>query len=170
MVRIECVEFIGLQGDRFVVCMEWLVGILCVYVVFVYCFFCFKDIFVVNCIVWQFVVYGYVVLCFDFIGLGYLEGDFVNINFLLNVEDLFVVVCFVESEYVLFDLLIGYSLGGVVVIVVVSVLLGIWVVVILGVLFDVVYVVYQFGDFIDKIEDEGIVEVLLGGCLFMIKC
>lgn len=84
------------------------------------------------------------VLCFDFIGLGESEGDFVDSNFMFNVEDLEVVVNYLVENYVVFSLFIGYLLGGVVVIYVVDCIVSVKVIVMIGVLYDLVYVKYFF--------------------------
>lgn len=169
MARTERVEFTGSQGDRLAARMEWPAGTPRAYAVFAHCFSCSKDIFAANRIARQLAAHGYAVLRFDFTGLGYSEGDFANTNFSSNVEDLLAAARFVESEYAPPDLLIGHSLGGAAVIAAASALPGIRAVATLGAPSDAAHVAHQFGDSIDKIEDEGIAEVSLGGRPFTIK-
>ncbi len=169
MARTERVEFTGSQGDRLAARMEWPAGTPRAYAVFAHCFSCSKDIFAANRIARQLAAHGYAVLRFDFTGLGHSEGDFANTNFSSNVEDLLAAARFVESEYAPPDLLIGHSLGGAAVIAAASALPGIRAVATLGAPSDVAHVAHQFGDSIDKIEDEGIAEVSLGGRPFTIK-
>lgn len=140
------VYFVGSLGDCLVVWLDLLFGFICVYVLFVYCFLCFKDIFVVVWIFKVFIEEGFVVFWFDFIGFGYLEGDFVNINFFFNVGDLIVVVDFFCEEYEVLKFLIGYSFGGVVVVMVVGFILEVIGVVMIGVLVDFEYVIGYFED------------------------
>ncbi|MBO6730834.1 MAG: bifunctional alpha/beta hydrolase/OsmC family protein [Maricaulis sp.] len=169
MARTERVEFTGSQGDRLAARMEWPAGTPRAYAVFAHCFSCSKDIFAANRIARQLAAHGYAVLRFDFTGLGHSEGDFANTNFSSNVEDLLAAARFVESEYAPPDLLIGHSLGGAAVIAAASALPGIRAVATLGAPSDAAHVAHQFGDSIDKIEDEGIAEVSLGGRPFTIK-
>lgn len=169
MARTERVEFTGSQGDRLAARMEWPAGTPRAYAVFAHCFSCSKDIFAANRIARQLAAHGYAVLRFDFTGLGHSEGDFANTNFSSNVEDLLAAARFVESEYAPPDLLIGHSLGGAAVIAAAGALPGIRAVATLGAPSDAAHVAHQFGDSIDKIEDEGIAEVSLGGRPFTIK-
>lgn len=169
MARTERVEFTGSQGDTLAARMEWPAGTPRAYAVFAHCFSCSKDIFAANRIARQLAAHGYAVLRFDFTGLGHSEGDFANTNFSSNVEDLLAAARFVESEYAPPDLLIGHSLGGAAVIAAASALPGIRAVATLGAPSDAAHVAHQFGDSIDKIEDEGIAEVSLGGRPFTIK-
>ena len=169
MARTERVEFTGSQGDRLAARMEWPAGTPRAYAVFAHCFSCSKDILAANRIARQLAAHGYAVLRFDFTGLGHSEGDFANTNFSSNVEDLLAAARFVESEYAPPDLLIGHSLGGAAVIAAASALPGIRAVATLGAPSDAAHVAHQFGDSIDKIEDEGIAEVSLGGRPFTIK-
>lgn len=169
MARTERVEFTGSQGDRLAARMEWPAGTPRAYAVFAHCFSCSKDIFAANRIARQLAAHGYAVLRFDFTGLGHSEGDFANTNFSSNVEDLLAAARFVEREYAPPDLLIGHSLGGAAVIAAASALPGIRAVATLGAPSDAAHVAHQFGDSIDKIEDEGIAEVSLGGRPFTIK-
>jgi len=169
MARTERVEFTGSQGDTLAARMEWPAGTPRAYAVFAHCFSCSKDIFAANRIARQLAVHGYAVLRFDFTGLGHSEGDFANTNFSSNVEDLLAAARFVESEYAPPDLLVGHSLGGAAVIAAASALPGIRAVATLGAPSDAAHVAHQFGDSIDKIEDEGIAEVSLGGRPFTIK-
>lgn len=169
MARTERVEFTGSQGDTLAARMEWPAGTPRAYAVFAHCFSCSKDIFAANRIARQLAAHGYAVLRFDFTGLGHSEGDFANTNFSSNVEDLLAAARFVESEYAPPALLIGHSLGGAAVIAAAIALPGIRAVATLGAPSDAAHVAHQFSESIDKIEEEGIAEVSLGGRPFTIK-
>lgn len=64
--------------------------------------------------------------------------------------------------------LIGYFFGGVVVLWVVGEFVSVKVVVMFGVFFDLVYVMYNFGGVLDEIVEKGEVQVSFGGCFFKI--
>src|SRR5207245_9854740 len=55
---------------------------------------------------------GIAVLRFDFTGLGSSEGEFANINFSSNVEDLIAAAAFLREARQAPRLLVGHSLGG----------------------------------------------------------
>jgi len=108
-------------------------------------------------------------LRFDFTGLGHSDGDFANTNFSSNVADLLAAANFMREEYAAPSLLIGHSLGGTAVLLAAHDVPECKAVVTIGAPADAVHVTHNFTDHLDKIEQDGIAEVSLGGRPFTIK-
>ena len=81
-------------------------------VLFAHCFTCTKNIKSAGLIAQTLSDNGFLVLRFDFTGLGASTGEFVKTNFSSNVDDLIDAAEFLSREHQAPDLLVGHSLGG----------------------------------------------------------
>ena len=82
------------------------------FAIFAHCFTCNKNLTAVRNIGKALTSNGFVVLRFDFTGLGESEGDFGDTNFSGNVEDLIAAADYLNDNYSAPTLFIGHSLGG----------------------------------------------------------
>ncbi len=137
--------------------------------IFAHCFSCSKDVSAAREIAGALARAGYLVLRFDFAGLGSSEGAFADTNFSTNVEDLVAAAGFLEDQGAPPRLLIGHSLGGAAAIVAATRLPQIAAVATIGAPADAEHVTTHFGDAKDAIIREGAAEVLLAGRVFTIK-
>lgn len=81
-------------------------------VLFAHCFTCTKNIKSAGVIAEALCENGFMVLRFDFTGLGASSGKFVDSNFTTNVNDLLDAADFLSREHQAPSLLVGHSLGG----------------------------------------------------------
>lgn len=139
------------------------------FALFAHCFTCGKDIAAASRIARALVARGIAVLRFDFTGLGNSDGDFANSNFSSNVDDLVAAADFLRSEYEAPQLLIGHSLGGAAVLNAAHRIPECKALVTIGAPADASHVSQQFASDVDKIQSEGVAEVLLAGRPFTIK-
>ena len=79
---------------------------------FAHCFTCSKDLKAVVRISRALAEAGFVVLRFDFTGIGESDGEFADTNFSSNLDDLVAAAEYLRSEVGPADLLVGHSLGG----------------------------------------------------------
>jgi putative redox protein len=79
---------------------------------FAHCFSCSKDLKAVVRISRSLAEAGFVVLRFDFTGVGESDGEFSDTNFSSNLDDLVAAAGYLRSEIGSADLLVGHSLGG----------------------------------------------------------
>ena len=138
-------------------------------VLFAHCFTCGKDISSASRISRALADRGFAVLRFDFTGLGSSDGDFANTNFTSNVEDLLSAAEYLSEEYSAPDILVGHSLGGAAVLAVAGELPSCKAVVTIGAPATPAHVVHHFEDKLEQIENEGEMEVDLGGRPFRIQ-
>lgn len=81
-------------------------------VLFTHCFTCTKDLKAIVRIARQLAEHGFLVLRFDFTGLGDSNGDFSQTNFTTNRRDVLAAAQYMRMNYAAPRLLIGHSLGG----------------------------------------------------------
>jgi putative redox protein len=112
---------------------------------------------------------GIAVLRFDFTGLGESEGEFKNTNFTSNVEDIVAACDFLTENYMAPSIMIGHSLGGAAAIFAASKIDAINAVATIGAPSEPKHVKHLLNAKIDKIKEEGIASVNIGGQVFMIK-
>jgi len=79
---------------------------------FAHCFTCTKNIKAAGQIAETLSQKGFLVLRFDFTGLGASTGEFVNSNFSTNVDDLVDAAAYLSENHIAPSLLVGHSLGG----------------------------------------------------------
>ena len=137
--------------------------------VFAHCFTCSKDSLAARRVSAELAKLGVAVVRFDFTGLGGSDGEFASTDFSSNVEDILLVVSFVEARFGRVDLLIGHSLGGAAVLCAASRIEGLSGVVTIGAPADAEHVIGNFHADVDRIETEGEAEVRLAGRPFRIR-
>jgi len=134
-----------------------------------HCFTCGKDITAASRIARALAKQGFVVLRFDFTGIGDSDGDFANTNFTSNVNDLVAAADFLRSEQLPPSILIGHSLGGTAVMKAASAIPEAQGVVTIGSPADAQHVAHQFSSDIDTINAQGEAQVDLAGRKYVIK-
>jgi len=139
------------------------------YAIFAHCFTCSKNLTAVRNIARSLTSSGIGVLRFDFTGLGDSEGDFANTNFSTNVQDLYAASNFLKENYESPQLLIGHSLGGAAVLFAAVNIETVRAVVTIGAPFGPGHVSHLFKSSIEKIEEQGIANVNIGGRTFEVK-
>ena len=130
---------------------------------FAHCFTCSKDIPAARRIAARLAGAGIAVLRFDFTGLGHSEGEFANTTFVSNVDDLVLAAEALEARSMAPGLLIGHSLGGAAILAAARKIDSARAVVTIGAPYDPGHVTHNFGDALDRIEQDGKAEVNLGG-------
>lgn len=145
------------------------VGEIKAYALYAHCFTCSKDVFAAKKIAAKLALDGIAVLRFDFTGLGASEGEFSDTNFTSNIEDLTHAVDYMREEHEAPSIMIGHSLGGAAVLSAAKYAPEVKAVATIGAPADAHHVVHNFGDDLDKINDEGQAELLLAGRPFTIK-
>ena len=144
-------------------------GVTKAYAVFAHCFTCTKNIRAATHIADALSEQGIAVLRFDFTGLGQSEGDFADTHFSSDVDDLIDAANFLSENYQAPKLIVGHSLGGTAVLSAAHDIPSIRAVATIGSPADAEHVLHLVGNDIEKIEREGIADVLLAGRPFTIK-
>ena len=130
---------------------------------FAHCFTCSKDIPAARRISARLAGAGIAVLRFDFTGLGHSEGEFENTSFTSNIRDLVLAAEALAERDMAPGLLIGHSLGGAAVLGAARQIDTVKAVVTIGAPFDPGHVTHNFDGALDRIEADGVAEVMLGG-------
>ena len=112
---------------------------------------------------------GIGVLRFDFTGLGMSEGEFANTHFSSNVDDLVAAADHMRKSNGAPAILIGHSLGGAAVLAAAHRIPEARAVVTIAAPYDPSHIVGLFKDHVEKIREQGEVEVQLAGRPFRIK-
>jgi len=139
------------------------------YAVFAHVFTGSKNLSATRHISRSLTLHGLAVLRFDFTGLGDSEGDFADTNFSSNVEDLLAACQFLEENYEAPKIIIGHSLGGAASIFAASKVASVTAVATVGAPSEPEHVTHLLSNKIDKIEEEGVAQVNIGGQVFTIK-
>lgn len=137
------------------------------YAIFAHCFTCNSTLAPVRNISRTLTNYGFGVVRFDFMGLGYSEGEFAESHFSGNVEDLVSVSDHLGEHFKAPTLLVGHSLGGAAAIVAASRLENIKAVATIGAPASVSHAKRLFSAQVD-LESEAPVEVKIEGRPFKI--
>src|SRR5688500_10530834 len=111
MPRIEAI-FKNSQGESLSGLLEMPSGDVKSYALFAHCFTCSKNNLAAARITRALADLGIALLWFDFTGLGNSQGDFSNIYFSSNLQDLLAAANYLAQDYAAPALLIGHSLGG----------------------------------------------------------
>ncbi len=114
-------------------------------------------------------VEGIAVMRFDFTGLGESEGEFSEMNFSSNIEDIEAASQFLEQNYSAPSIVIGHSLGGAAAIFAASRLSNIKAVATIGSPSCPEHVQHLFTERLDQIERQGYAKVRIGPRTFTIK-
>mgnify|MGYP001824937914 CR=1 FL=1 len=139
------------------------------YALFAHCFTCSKNLRASTNISQALTAAGYAVLRFDFTGLGQSEGDFSETNFSTNVGDLLAAVRFLDEEYEAPALLLGHSLGGTAVLQAAHDVPSAVAIATIASPADPEHVAHLFSAEREALEENGEVDVELGGRPFRIK-
>lgn len=111
-IQISKISFPGAFGGELAACLERPEGEPRAYALFAHCLSCSNDVHAATQISRALAGRGIAVLRFDFTGLGNSEGDFANISFSSNVEDLIKAADHLREHFRAPSILIGHSLGG----------------------------------------------------------
>ena len=136
---------------------------------FAHCFTCSRDIRAARDITRALAKAGFAVLRFDFTGLGESAGDFADTSFSSNLDDLEDAAGWLADKLGAPQLLLGHSLGGTAALAVAERLDSVRAVATLGAPASPEHVLKQFGDGLERIEQEGSAEVELAGRSFSVR-
>ncbi len=164
----ERITFAGHDGTELAARLDLPEGPHLATALFAHCFTCSKDIPAARRIAARLAGMGIAVLRFDFTGLGHSGGEFSNTTFTSNVGDLTAAARYLEGRGMAPALLIGHSLGGAAVLKARATIASVRAVVTIGAPFDPDHVTANFADALPEIEQQGAVEVSLGGRPFCI--
>ncbi len=136
---------------------------------FAHCFTCGRNIRAARDVTRALAASGFAVLRFDFTGLGDSEGEFVDTTFSSNLDDLEDAAAWLSKAFAAPQLLVGHSLGGTAALAVAERLPAVRAIATLAAPAHPEHVLKHIGDDIGSIEEEGSVEVDLGGRPFRIR-
>jgi uncharacterized OsmC-like protein/esterase/lipase len=168
-MRSERFDFPNAKGEKLAAVLDLPLGKPTAYALFAHCFTCGKDILAAKRIAERLTIHGIAVLRFDFTGLGGSEGEFANTHFSSNVDDLAAAADHLRKMYGAPAILIGHSLGGAAVLAAAHRIPDARAVVTIAAPYDPSHVVGLFKEHVDKIKEQGEVEVALAGRSFRIK-
>ena len=168
-MRSEKFMFPNAKGEQLAAALDLPLGQPTAYALFAHCFTCGKDNLAAKRIAERLTIHGIAVLRFDFTGLGGSEGEFANTHFSSNVEDLVAAADHLRKMHQAPAILIGHSLGGAAVLAAAHRVSEARAVVTIAAPFGPSHVVGLFKDHVDKIREQGEVEVKLAGRPFTIK-
>jgi len=167
-MRSERFDFPNSKGEKLAATLDLPLGEPTAFALFAHCFTCGKDIRAAKVIAERLSVHGIAVLCFDFTGLCSGEGEFANTHFSSNVDDLVAAADHVRQTRSAPALLIGHSLGGAAVLTAAHRIEEARAVVTIAAPCDPSHVTGLFKEHVDKIKEQGEVEVALAGRPFRI--
>jgi putative redox protein len=137
--------------------------------VFAHCFTCGSQVRAARTITSALAGAGFAVLRFDFTGLGESEGEFADTNFSSNLDDLEDAAGWLGSHYAAPQLLVGHSLGGSAALAVAERLDSVRAVATIGAPASPDHILKQFGEDLERIEENGSAQVNLAGRPFRIR-
>jgi uncharacterized OsmC-like protein/fermentation-respiration switch protein FrsA (DUF1100 family) len=168
-MRTERLEFANAKGEKLAALIDLPLGIPNAFALFAHCFTCGKDNLAAKRISERLAIGGIGVLRFDFTGLGTSEGEFADTHFSSNVDDLVAAADHLRKVYGTPAILIGHSLGGAATLAAAHRIADARAVVTIAAPCDPAHVTGLFKEHIDKIREQGEVEVSLAGRPFRIK-
>lgn len=139
------------------------------YAIFAHCFTCSKDTLAASRISKALAEHGIAVLRFDFTGLGGSEGNFSDTTFSTNVADLVAAASYMRTEYGGPGILIGHSLGGTAVLAAAASIESVTAVVTINAPCEPEHVLRLFGSDVERIAEQGVADVELGGRRFQVR-
>jgi uncharacterized OsmC-like protein/pimeloyl-ACP methyl ester carboxylesterase len=168
-MRTERLEFANAKGEKLAALIDLPLGIPNAFALFAHCFTCGKDNLAAKRISERLAICGIGVLRFDFTGLGTSEGEFADTHFSSNVDDLVAAADHLRKAYGTPAILIGHSLGGAATLAAAHRIADARAVVTIAAPCDPAHVTGLFKEHVDKIREQGEVEVSLAGRPFRIK-
>jgi putative redox protein len=168
-MRSERLDFANTKGEKLAALIDLPLGKPAAFALFAHCFTCGKDNLAAKRISERLAMCGIGVLRFDFTGLGMSEGEFANTHFSSNVDDLVAAADHLRKTHGAPAILIGHSLGGAAIHAAVHRISDARAVVTIAAPSDPSHVTDLFKEHIDKIREQGEVEVALAGRPFRIK-
>ena len=168
-MRTERLEFANAKGEKLAALIDLPLGIPNAFALFAHCFTCGKDNLAAKRISERLAICGIGVLRFDFTGLGTSEGEFADTHFSSNVDDLVAAADHLRKTYGTPAILIGHSLGGAAMLAAAHRIADARAVVTIAAPCDPAHVTGLFKEHVDKIREQGEVEVSLAGRPFRIK-
>ncbi len=169
-MKIQKIKILGSSGDMLAARLDFPPDRHPVaWVVMAHGFTLSKDLRAMRNITRALNVEGYGVLRFDFTGLGESEGDFSEMSFSSNIEDIEAVSHYLEMHYEAPKLLIGHSLGGAAVVFAGRRLASVKAIATIGAPSCAEHVLHLFGNKLADIEKNGYAEVRIGPRRFSIK-
>lgn len=168
-MRTERLEFANAKGEKLAALIDLPLGIPNAFALFAHCFTCGKDNLAAKRISERLAICGIGVLRFDFTGLGTSEGEFADTHFSSNVDDLVAAADHLRKAYGTPAILIGHSLGGAAMLAAAHRIADARAIVTIAAPCDPAHVTGLFKEHVDKIREQGEVEVSLAGRPFRIK-
>lgn len=168
-MRTERLEFANAKGEKLAALIDLPLGIPNAFALFAHCFTCGKDNLAAKRISERLAICGIGVLRFDFTGLGTSEGEFADTHFSSNVDDLVAAADHLRKTYGMPAILIGHSLGGAAMLAAAHRIADARAIVTIAAPCDPAHVTGLFKEHVDKIREQGEVEVSLAGRPFRIK-
>jgi len=168
-MRTERLEFPNAKGEKLAALLDLPLGKPAAFALFAHCFTCGKDNLAAKRISERLAMCGIGVLRFDFTGLGTSEGEFADTHFSSNVDDLVAAADYLRKTRGAPAILIGHSLGGAAVLAAAHRIADARAVVTIAAPCDPAHVAGLFKENVDKIREQGEVEVSLAGRPFRIK-
>lgn len=168
-MRTERLEFANAKGEKLAALIDLPLGIPNAFALFAHCFTCGKDNLAAKRVSERLAICGIGVLRFDFTGLGTSEGEFADTHFSSNVDDLVAAADHLRKAYGTPAILIGHSLGGAAMLAAAHRIADARAVVTIAAPCDPAHVTGLFKEHVDKIREQGEVEVSLAGRPFRIK-
>jgi len=168
-MRSERFDFPNSKGEKLAALLDLPLGRPTAFALFAHCFTCGKDNLASKRIAEQLTMHGVGVLRFDFTGLGGSEGEFANTQFSSNVDDLIAAADHLRKSYAAPTILIGHSLGGTAMLAAAHKIPEARGVVTIAAPFHPNHVTNLFKTEIDKLREQGEIEVRLAGRAFRIR-
>ena len=168
-MRSERFDFPNSKGEKLAAVLDLPLGKPTAFTLFAHCFTCGKDMLAAKRIAEQLTMHGIGVLRFDFTGLGGSEGEFANTHFSSNVDDLIAAADHLRRSYAAPTVLIGHSLGGTAILAAAHKIPEARGVVTIAAPYHPNHVTNLFKADIDKLRNQGEIEVSLAGRAFRIK-
>ena len=168
-MRTERTEFANAKGEKLAALIDLPLGKPAAFALFAHCFTCGKDNLAAKRISERLTMHGMGVLRFDFTGLGMSEGEFANTHFTSNIDDMVAAADQLRKVQGAPAILIGHSLGGAAVLAAAHRIPDSRAVVTIAAPYDPAHVTGLFKEHIEKIREQGEVEVQLAGRPFRIK-
>jgi uncharacterized OsmC-like protein/pimeloyl-ACP methyl ester carboxylesterase len=136
---------------------------------FAHCFTCGKDLGSAVRVSKELARRGFLVMRFDFTGLGESEGDFADTTFSSNIEDLVAAAAWLRDTHSAPSVLVGHSLGGAAVLCAAQQIKEVRAVATIGAPSDPSHVTHLLADDIETIERDGEATVSLAGRPFQVR-